>query len=70
MSRPTDVRMSREEAKQLVTGIGQAMDNILMMVNGGDSAAKILAFDTLSLLQDKRHVVEAELAAAGSEVQS
>lgn len=50
--------LPRSEAMQMATDLGTAIHNIISLAEQGDDTDKVLALDTLVLLQTKRNVLD------------
>jgi hypothetical protein len=59
--------LARNEAQQMVTDLGDAIEKVIMMTADADDTTKVMALDTLSLLQTKRNILQGELAQAADE---
>lgn len=63
--------LHRNEALQMVTDLGDCIENVINIADGAEDHTKILALDTLVLLQTKRQILQCEIARwADCEVQS
>lgn len=61
MSRNLSRVLHRPDAVQLVQDLAVAIENVIEMAEDSDDAAKILAFETLTLLHSKRCMLQREL---------
>jgi hypothetical protein len=54
--------LPRNEAQQMVTDLGTAIDNVITMAGEMNDLDKVLAVDTLVLLHTKRSTLRSEIA--------
>ncbi len=54
--------LQRNEAQQMATDLGDAIENVIMLAGEMTDTDKVLAVDTLIILQSKRNILQGELA--------
>lgn len=69
MSRQQQRVLHRNEAQQMVTDLGTAINNLIGLAAEMSDTDKVCALDTLVLLRTKQSTLEGEIAWADREVQ-
>ncbi len=60
--------LHRNEAQQMVSDLGDAIENVIMLAGEMTDTDKVLAVDTLIILQTKRNILQGEISYTDCEV--